>query len=499
MCQCDGLLCLNSWLASSSAMPLGTKPAIHRGQGVLESGQHPARREWKRRRRRRRSEKKKKMAMLWWTALKKSLSCKSRDSADVIKRDDSRGGSARGLKRSFLPPAPPPSLLPRSGCSRSISNLRDVIHSQYAAAGGGRRQAPAVAGSRCDSPRSVESSDVLNAVTHDVLLAADSGGRVDLRAGAGDGPGLAAWAVGGAAPLSPLLARCSTARLSHSYRNSPRELSPLRRSAGGAAAGNGVLGSPAPAWAAAAVGVRCDRCGDRFSSDDALESHHLVYHAVTELVDGDTASKVVELIYRVGWPDPEAALGRIERVVKVHNMERSVERFKEYVEEVKGRAARQPGKHPRCIADGNELLQFHGTTVSCSLGAGGSHSVCGSGDCSVCRIIRHGFSAARESRDGGGGVFTTSTSKRALECLEGVTGGGGEAGAGTGGGVRNALIVCRAIAGRIRRPLEKLQDVGEQPGFDSVAGQVGADSSIEELYLLNPSALLPCFVVICKA
>ncbi|CAL5040067.1 unnamed protein product [Urochloa decumbens] len=476
-------------------MPLGSNPAIHRAQGVLESGQHPARRAWKRRRR---TSKKKKMAMMWWTALKKSLSCKSRDSSDVIKRDDSRGGSARVFKRSFLPPAPaPPSLLPRSGCSRSISNLRDVIH-------GGRRQAPAVAGSRCDSPRSVESSDVLNAVTHDVLLAAD-GGRVDLRTGAGGAPGLAAWAVGGAAPLSPLLARCSTARLSHRY--SPRELSPLRRSAGAAAGGNGGVGSPAPAWAAAAIGVRCDRCGGRFSSDDALESHHLVYHAVTELVDGDTASKVVELIYRVGWPDPEAALDRIERVVKVHNMGRSVERFKEYVEEVKGRAARQPNKHPRCIADGNELLQFHGTTVSCSLGAGGSHSVCTSGACNVCRIIRHGFSwAARENRDGGGagggvGVFTTSTSKRALECLEGTAAaGGGEAGAGTGDGVRNALIVCRAIAGRICRPLENLQDAVGQPGFDSVAGQVGADdSSIEELYLLNPSALLPCFVVICKA
>ncbi|CAL4966851.1 unnamed protein product [Urochloa decumbens] len=475
-------------------MPLGSNPAIHRGQGVLESGQHPARRAWKRRRR---TSEKKKMAMMWWTALKKSLSCKSRDSCDVIKRDDSRGGSARVLKRSFLPPAPaPPSLLPRSGCSRSISNLRDVIH-------GDRRQAPAVAGSRCDSPRSVESSDVLNAVTHDVLLAAD-GGRVDLRAGAGAAPGLAAWAVGGAASLSPLLARCSTARLSHRY--SPRELSPLRRSA---AAGNSGVGSPAPAWAAAAaVGVRCDRCGGRFSSDDALESHHLVYHAVTELVDGDTASKVVELIYRVGWPDPEAALDRIERVVKVHNMGRSVERFKEYVEEVKGRAARQPNKHPRCIADGNELLQFHGTTVACSLGAGGSRSVCASGACSVCRIIRHGFSSvARENRDGGAagggvGVFTTSTSKRALECLEGATaagGGGGEDGGGTGGGVRNALIVCRTIAGRIRRPLENLQDVAGQPGFDSVAGQVSADSSIEELYLLNPSALLPCFVVICKA
>ena len=214
--------------------------------------------------------------------------------------------------------------------------------------------------------------------------------------------------------------------------------------------------------------------------------------AVTEVADGETASKVVELIYSVGWPNPEAALDRIERVVKVHSMERRVDRFKEYMEEVKGRAARLPNnnKHPRCVADGNELLQFHGTTVSCS------HSVCTSSLCNVCRIIRHGF-----SRNGGVGVFTTSTSKHALDCLQET----GAAGAGTGeggpdGGVKHALFVCRVVAGRIHRPLEKLrQDVAVQPGFDSVAGQVGDDSSIEELYLLNPSALLPCFVVICKA
>ncbi|WVZ78884.1 hypothetical protein U9M48_026530 [Paspalum notatum var. saurae] len=428
------------------------------------------------------------MVMLWWSALKKSLSCRSQGSCDVIERDDSRGGSARGgLKKSFLPPS-----LPRSGCSRSISNLRDVIHSQY---GGSRRHAPGMP-SRCDSPMSIESSNVVNAVTHDAVLAAGgpASGR-DLRTGDGGtpGPGLAAWAVGALpfAQFSPLLIGCGTAHLS-------QRKSPLRRDAG---VGEGRVGSPvSAAWASCDVGsVRCGRCGDRFPNDGALESHHVIYHAaVTELVEGDTASKVVELIYTVGWPDPEAALDRIERVVKVHSMERSVDRFKEYAEEVKCRAAKVPNKHPRCIADGNELLQFHGTTISCSLGAGGSHSLCTSSACNVCRIIRNGFSVTRESRNGGGGgVFTTSTSKRALECLqESSAAGGGNARA---GGVKHALIVCRVIAGRIHRRLEKLRDVAGQPGFDSVAGQVGARSSIEELYLLNPSALLPCFVVICKA
>ncbi|XP_066373932.1 uncharacterized protein [Miscanthus floridulus] len=432
------------------------------------------------------------MAILWWTALKRSLSCKSQGSCDVIKRDDdSRGASAREFnhkKSSFL--LQPSSSLPRSGCSRSISNLRDVIHSA-------RFQAPpAAACGKCDSPMSVESCGVLNAVTHDVLLASGtpvSRSARDLRVGAGAGaaPGLAAWDIGAVPPFahSPLLMRSATgARLS-------QRKSPLLLGAGV----YGDAGSPLPAWASCdEVAVRCNRCGGLFPNDNALESHHLVYHAVTEVADGETASKVVELIYSVGWPNPEVALDRVERVVKVHSMERRVDRFKEYMEEVKGRAAglTNNNKHPRCVADGNELLQFHGTTVSCSLGAGGSHSVCTSSLCNVCRIIRHGF-----SRNGGVGVFTTSTSKHALDCLQETSAAGGGTGEdGPDGGVKHALFVCRVIAGRIHHPLEKLRlDVAVQPGFDSVAGQVGDDSSIEELYLLNPRALLPCFVVICKA
>lgn len=115
------------------------------------------------------------MAILWWTALKRSLSCKSLGSCDVIKRDDdgSRSGSAREFNHKQQPSSfrlqPSWSSLPRSGCSHSISNLRDVVH----------------------SPMSVESGDVLNAVTrHDVLLITGSSGRDDLRVGAG--PGLAA-------------------------------------------------------------------------------------------------------------------------------------------------------------------------------------------------------------------------------------------------------------------------------------------------------------------
>lgn len=169
-------------------------------------------------------------------------------------------------------------------------------------------------------------------------------------------------------------------------------------------------------------------------------------------------------------------------------MQKTLARFEEYREMVKTKANKLPKKHPRCIADGNELLRFYGTTVACSLGLNGCSSLCVSEKCCVCRIIRNGFSAKKELK-GGIGVFTTSTSGRAFESIEIFE---------QDPSVRKALIVCRVIAGRVHKPLDNIQEISGQTGFDSLAGKVGLYSNIEELYLLNPRALLPCFVVICK-
>ena len=209
---------------------------------------------------------------------------------------------------------------------------------------------------------------------------------------------------------------------------------------------------------------------------------------MTELVEGDSSRKIVEIICRTSWLKSENQCGRIERVLKVHNMQKTLARFEEYRETVKIKASKLQKKHPRCLADGNELLRFYGTTVSCSLGLNGSSSLCLSEKCCVCRIIRNGFSAKKELK-GGIGVFTTSTSGRAFESIDITC---------EEPSLRKALIVCRVIAGRVHRPLENIQEMAAQTGFDSLAGKVGLYSNIEELYLLNPRALLPCFVVICK-
>ncbi|GFZ06557.1 zinc finger protein-like protein [Actinidia rufa] len=169
-------------------------------------------------------------------------------------------------------------------------------------------------------------------------------------------------------------------------------------------------------------------------------------------------------------------------------MQKTLARFEEYRETVKIKAGKLPKKHPRCLADGNELLRFYGTTMACSLGMNGSSSLCASEKCCVCQIIRNGFNAKKELK-GGIGVFTTSTSGRAFEDIEIFE---------EHPSMKKALIVCRVIAGRVHRPLENIQEMAGQSGFDSLAGKVGLYSNIEELYLLNPKALLPCFVVICK-
>lgn len=216
------------------------------------------------------------------------------------------------------------------------------------------------------------------------------------------------------------------------------------------------------------------------------------FSAVTELVEGDSSRKIVEMICRTGWLKSEPNYARIDQILKVHNVQKTVTRFEEYRETVKMKASKLPKKHPRCLADGNELLRFYATTLLCTLGLNGCSSPCGSEKCCLCRIIRSGFSTEKELR-GGIGVFTTSTSGRALQSIEAAKEDSKE-----GLEVRKALIVCRVIAGRVHRPLENIQEIDGQNGFDSLAGKVGLYSHIEELYLLSPRALLPCFVVICK-
>ncbi|XP_047940349.1 uncharacterized protein LOC125187761 [Salvia hispanica] len=362
-----------------------------------------------------------------WFALRRTMKCRS-EQTDVHDPDAAASSNLSNIstKRSSA----------RSGCSRSISNLKDVIN-------GSKRhmEKPAIC-----SPRSIGSSELLNPITHQVMLdSATCELKISGAYGASDFVGV----------LKPLGQGTSPGRRSSSRRGGVS--STRTRSSFG--------------------GLFCPKCGDHFVRWEALEAHHLSKHAVSEVGEGDSSRRIVEIICRAR---PDSARTGIERILKVHNMQKTLAQFEEYREVVKIRASKLAKKHPRCLADGNELLRFHGAMLECPLGAKGSASLCASEKCRVCRILQDGFVGRKE------GVFTASTSSRAIEMVEGDS------------SLRKALIVCRVIAGRVHRPLESIEEMVSQSGFDSVAGKVGAHSNIEELYLLSARALLPCFVVIYK-
>ncbi|KAJ8532610.1 hypothetical protein K7X08_012533 [Anisodus acutangulus] len=416
-----------------------------------------------------------------WFSLKRSLHCKS-DASDVHDPKTKKQLSTILTRKGG-----------RSGCSRSIANLKDVIH-------GSKRHLEKPPS--C-SPRSIGSSEFLNPITHEVIL---SNSRCELKITSFNGFQESGGINGGSSfvgTLSPGTPGPGGHPTMH-YFNSRNtvEKTPTRRSASflvdkeGSAVGGGHGNFPSKTTRHSldndvngSSRVTCHKCGEQFGKWEALEAHHLSKHAVSELLEGDSSRKIVEIICRSSWLKSESNVVRIERVLKVHNTQKTLARFEEYREMVKMKASKLPKKHPRCIADGNELLRFYGTTLVCGLGMNGSCSLCISDKCCVCRIIRNGFSTKKELK-GGVGVFTTSTSGRAYEYIEMSE---------DEPSLRKALIVCRVVAGRVHRALENIQEMAGQTGFDSLAGKVGVYSNIEELYLLNPKALLPCFVVICKA
>ncbi|CAN0892470.1 hypothetical protein LINGRAHAP2_LOCUS17557 [Linum grandiflorum] len=250
----------------------------------------------------------------------------------------------------------------------------------------------------------------------------------------------------------------------------------------------------------------CPDCGQIFMKAESLELHQAVKHAVSELGAEDTSKNIVEIIFQSSWLKMESPICKIDRILKVHNTQTTIAKFEEYRDSIKSKATNLfPKKHPRCIADGNELLRFHSTTFACSLGLNGSSNLCSTGSCNVCSIIKNGFMT-----NGGGseGILTTATSGKAHDKAVGTV-------AGVEKAEKRAMLVCRVIAGRVmKKNVSVLGAIGnsqsgdddrEEEGgkgegrneYDSVAGgDVGVYSNLDELYVFNPMAILPCFVVI---
>ncbi|XP_020154431.1 uncharacterized protein [Aegilops tauschii subsp. strangulata] len=236
----------------------------------------------------------------------------------------------------------------------------------------------------------------------------------------------------------------------------------------------------------------CSDCDEFFVKAESLELHRATRHAVSELGAEDTSRNVVEIIFQSSWlvGKPRAApICRIERILKVHSSGKTVERFEQYRERVKANAASSTDElarrsFPRCAADGNEILRFHCTTFTCSLGLAGATSLCGSSPqhCKLCSIIRDGFRV-----DGDGKIVTMATSGRAHDKAQAPLSSGGGGG---GGGEKRAMLVCRVVAGRVKKLVDS-SNSSEESGCDSVS----SCSDLDELCVFNPMAILPCFVV----
>ncbi|CAN8252835.1 unnamed protein product [Cochlearia groenlandica] len=441
-----------------------------------------------------------------WFSLKKSLHCKSEPNDVHVPKSKTHLLSSISTKKNKFSGNGGAAVCGGglSGCSRSIANLKDVIH-------GSKRhfEKPPIS----SSPRSIGSNEFLNPITHEVILSNSTcelkitgvGGDMASPVGAtesnGGGNGRSTTFVGMLRPGTPM----HYLNHSASYRSQASSTATATAKKGtfgltdrDGRGGEGFVHANRRVSLemnrdvnGGSYSVSCHKCGEQFNKLEAAESHHLSKHAVTELIEGDSSRKIVEIICRTSWLKSDNPCGRIDRVLKIHNMQKTLAKFEEHRETVKIRASKLQKKHPRCLADGNELLRFHGTTVACGLGINGSTSLCTAEKCCVCRIIRNGFSSKREKNEGIG-VFTASTSGRAFESI--LSGGDCDR------TVRRVLIVCRVIAGRVHRPVENVEEINGllMSGFDSLAGKVGLYTNVEELYLLNPKALLPCFVVICK-
>ncbi|KAG7035370.1 hypothetical protein SDJN02_02166, partial [Cucurbita argyrosperma subsp. argyrosperma] len=234
----------------------------------------------------------------------------------------------------------------------------------------------------------------------------------------------------------------------------------------------------------------CTACGEIFPKPQLLEQHQAAKHAVSELADSDSGKNIVRIIFETGWTSREKS-PKIIRILKIHNSQKILSRFEEYRESVKAKAARNGGAvkrwDERCIADGNELLRFHCSTFLCDLGQNGNSSICGQQFCSICGIIKSGFSHKLD------GISTLSSSWRAHvaipEDIEEEF---------KFMNVKRAILVCRVVAGRIGSDSDEPEKDGG--GFDSVVGRSGSGAQTtvdeEELLVFNPRAVLPCFAIV---
>ncbi|KAK4398601.1 hypothetical protein Sango_1335600 [Sesamum angolense] len=200
--------------------------------------------------------------------------------------------------------------------------------------------------------------------------------------------------------------------------------------------------------------------------------HYPIRSRFQELEIGDSSRNVILMIYRASSANPTKCSRKIKRVLKVKNSPDIIEEFEKYRETVKSTSYEH---HPRSMVDGNEILQFYGTTISCCGRKTQLVSeLCRDPTCRVCRIIQSGFNTYYNIQHG---IRLSMSSEVMSEDLSTVA---------KKKNADKAVIICRTIAGRV-------MDV---EGGECESGGDGLCVKPQSLVLRNPTAVLPCFVIV---
>ncbi|KAI7743958.1 hypothetical protein M8C21_031536 [Ambrosia artemisiifolia] len=204
--------------------------------------------------------------------------------------------------------------------------------------------------------------------------------------------------------------------------------------------------------------------------DEELTHNHTTncFPGKTLLAIGDPSRNVIEMIFRSTTTDTTKYSINIKQVYKLNNSKETLERFEKFREDVKNRAYDHHNKHPRNIVDGNEKLMFYGTKLAHSKRFGTS-KLCKD---NICSIIKTGCYDTKNKT----GIWLTTNSQDVIIANANVEMMRGEM----------AIVVCRVISGRIMND-------SDEDDYDSIEGV-----KPNYLFVKDPSAVLPCFVIILK-
>lgn len=199
-----------------------------------------------------------------------------------------------------------------------------------------------------------------------------------------------------------------------------------------------------------------------------------------ELGIGHPSRNVIEMIFRASSTKPTKCSRKIKRVLKVNNPLDILAKFEKYRETVMISCNEQQKRHPRSIVDGNELLQFYGTTMSCC----GRNTLqvselCRDPTCRVCRIIQSGFNTSYNKIYG---IRLSMNSEQMSEDMAAIA---------KGKNAKKAVIICRTIAGGIAG----MEGGGScEQEYESVGD--GLYTKPKSMIVRNPTAVLPCFIIV---